>query len=93
MAAAKAAIGDSPSYHRPENWREADTLIRRVNEAVLAAMKELLRPVYVRDGALHILGCCADADGAAPQSKYAGYGVPKEPMDALVKEGAESDAD
>ena len=87
MAAAKVAIGMAPGFHRPKDWREADSLVRRVNEAVLAAMKELLRPVYVRDGALNILGRCADCfDDAAPQSKYAGYGVPKRAMDAMIKE-------
>ena len=51
------------------------------------------RPVYVRDGALEYPRRCKDADDAAPRSKYAGYGVPKEAMDALVEKDAESEGD
>lgn len=54
-------------------------IYRRFEEALAAAMHELLRPVYVRDTAYNILGSMTDEDAAkwdrAERSPQAGYGV------------------
>lgn len=59
-----------------------------VTAAIMEALQELLRPVYVRDVAITILGRVADdALGtlpAAAPSLYAGYGISKEEMDASL---------
>jgi hypothetical protein len=59
---------------------------RRVKKVLLAAMKELLRPVHVRDVSINILGQCDEVAKPAKPSKYAGYGVPKKAMDLQLRE-------
>lgn len=52
---AVAAIGQSP--HTPaRRWREGTEAQRRVNEALIAALRALLEPAYVRDVGINILG-------------------------------------
>lgn len=91
---AKADLGEHPNCHQ-----ESKTT-RRLKRVLTAAMKELLRPVFVRDVPINILGRVLDAEYAgygesetdcAPRSKYAGYGVPKGAMDKLVKKYKENE--
>ncbi|KKM63052.1 hypothetical protein LCGC14_1515470 [marine sediment metagenome] len=84
LAKARAAIGEFPDRHDSRCWRTDTGLVHRVNQAVFDALKELERPVYVRDCALNLFGRCDDTDDPAEPSKYAGFGVPKEAMDSLV---------
>ncbi len=44
------------SCRLPRDWREGSKIRKKVNEAILATLKELLRPVYIRDVAINILG-------------------------------------
>lgn len=62
-----------------------------IRQAITDALTELLRPVYVRDVAMNILGRVADTDlqeetDVAERSAYAGFGVPKAAMDAWMKQ-------
>lgn len=62
-----------------------------VQQALTHALHELLRPVFIRDVAITILGGVADealddAVQAAEPSPYAGYGVSQEAMDAQLAE-------
>jgi len=74
----------------PRAWREGSPIRQHVNEVLIEAMKELLRPVWVRDIPMNILGLVEeeDAEDSVEPSIYAGYGVPKEAMDARIKEFA-----
>ena len=60
--------------------------VRDCRAALVEAMRELLRPVCVRDAAFNILGRCESDDNEAPRSHYAGYGCPREALDAWVAE-------
>jgi hypothetical protein len=57
-------------------------------ENLMAALYELLRPTSVRDVYFNILGCVPDDyqddKDTAPYSRYAGFGVPQDAMDALL---------
>ena len=83
--AAEAAIGVYPHARK----RERHPVMQHV---LHEALVELLRPVFVRDVAINILGRVADEDlderEPAPVSDYAGYPVPKDAMDALLEEDA-----
>lgn len=59
-----------------------------VCEPITAAMVELLRPVWIRDVPITILGRVDDVDEreTCDESPYAGYGVPQEAMKAQLKE-------
>jgi hypothetical protein len=85
---AEKEIGKFP--RRPhvhlDGWKKAGPIVKRVNEALVAAMKELLRPVYVRDCPMNILGSCGESNDAAKRSIYAGYGMNKEKLDEMVAE-------
>lgn len=83
---AEAVIGQSPSRQDSRAWRSDNGVLRRVNQAIFDAMKELERPVYVRDCAFNLFGRCDDSDTPAERSKYAGHGIPKEAMDAAKQE-------
>lgn len=77
-----AACGECPRI--PADWRaSSNTTHRRVSEAVLSAMRELLRPVRVRDVSINLFGRVPDgyASGHADVSGYAGYRVPVERME------------
>lgn len=50
--------------------------------AIAGAMRDLLRPVLVRDVAVNILGTTDDYDNEVEPSQFAGIGVPH---DAMVK--------
>ena len=79
---AEKAIGPYPRHLR----KGGDAT---VCDAIRATLEELLRPVFIRDVAINILGKVADdaLEGEeAERSIYAGYGVPKEAMDALAEE-------
>ena len=86
LAAARAAIGEIPARVDRRQWRTKTGVVHRVNQAVFGAMKELERPVYVRDCPFNLLGRCADTDKPAEPSRYAGYGVPKAAMDKHFSE-------
>ncbi|HUX02265.1 MAG TPA: hypothetical protein VMY35_14970 [Phycisphaerae bacterium] len=82
---AVAELGEEPESD-PQRWREDDGVVRRVNQALFDAMRELSRVVYVRDCPLSILGPCDHPDGMteAEVSRYAGFRVPKPAMDAEI---------
>lgn len=84
LAKACAAIGEFPGVPDHRQWRTDTGVVHRVNQALFDAMKELERPVYVRDCPVNLFGRCDESDTPAEQSKYAGYGVPKPAMDGLV---------
>lgn len=54
LANAAKQIGAYP--REPIDWHEGSLVRRQVNRALLAALRELLRPVYIRDVPLNILG-------------------------------------
>jgi hypothetical protein len=89
IAQAKKVIGPFP--HRRydvdlNGWRKGPEIVRRVNQALFDAMKELLRPVYVRDSSINIFGRPDDVEmPAAEPSIYAGLGVPRAAMEKLRK--------
>ena len=60
---------------------------KRVEDAITDALRELLRPVFVRDCACNILGRVADKDVAneVHWSDYAGYGMPKVELDRRMR--------
>lgn len=73
MVSKRLAAGPSPSARR------------RVQGALKRALRELLRPAYVRDVPINILGRCADGE-PAERSKYAGLGVPPGPLDEMLRQ-------
>ena len=79
-----AAPEPCPTWPDLDNWREVGGIVTRVNQALFDAMKELERPVYVRDVAINIFGRCDDTDTPAEYSKYAGYGIPQHAMDDWI---------
>jgi hypothetical protein len=74
----------------PADWRTGSRIQKRVNQALFDALKELERPVRVRDIAINIFGRCDYGRREAKESPYAGYPVPKEAMDAMLAEDAEA---
>jgi hypothetical protein len=90
---ANAELGPPPYPGRSDkNWKEDPDSVRyRVNIAVFNALKELLRPVYVRDVPINILGRCGSERSLgfrrpAKESKYAGFGIPRKAMDDWIKD-------
>lgn len=80
-----AEVGPRPGLGPRGDWREAPAPLPRINLALLVAMRELLRPVYVRDAPINILGRCGvDVDPAAP-SRFAGYGVPLGALEHIAR--------
>lgn len=83
-----ADIGECPMPDASK-WRDPSEPCHALNAAVAEALEELRRPVYVRDVPINVFGRMAgdEADEWEPaeRSKYAGYGVPVEAMDALLK--------
>jgi hypothetical protein len=59
---------------------------KRVQKALQGALRELLRPVFVRDVPINILGVVRGETRLkeAKVSVYAGHGIPKEAMDKLA---------
>ena len=81
------SIGEPPDRDDFKPWRERTGVSLRVNQALFDALKELERPVYVRDVAINIFGRCDDnRDTAAKPSKYAGYGISQKALDELIAE-------
>jgi len=84
---AQEEIGTLPRTRHPEHWRDyKDGLEKHINQVLFDAMKELLRPVYIRDCPINILGRCNDSEEPAEPSKYAGLGVPIKEMKKMLKE-------
>lgn len=70
-------------------YRQTKGLQRQFNDALLAAMRELLRPVFCRDVSINILGRCDDGGvEAAKPSGLAGLGVPLAPVRKLLEKRA-----
>ena len=87
--AAIAAVGDAPKRSHPNEWRTAGGICQRVNQALYSAIQDLLRPVYVRDVPLNLLGVCNSRETygeSVDPSPFAGYGVPKEELDKMLQE-------
>lgn len=85
---AVAAIGEFPRRAHSIPWREAGGVVTRANQAIFDALKELERPVYVRDIPINLFGRCDDSEESCEPSVYAGYGVGKPALDALLKDDA-----
>ena len=88
-ASAVAAIGQCPRLPLPRSWRRLRGPIHEVNAALFAALRDLLRPVWVRDVPINILGRVSDGQarelpGIEP-SPYAGYGVSRRALNNLRK--------
>jgi hypothetical protein len=82
---AQKAIGKYP--RRKDDDTKTGKLVRKVIKNALA---ELLRPVYIRDVPINILGRCDHSDApSAEYSKYAGLGISLKPLDALLAKEAE----
>jgi hypothetical protein len=58
---------------------------RHIQDTLKKAMRELLRPVYVRDAAINILGRCDDTDDSVESSEFAGIGIPQAPLRKLMR--------
>jgi len=61
----------------------------RLRDALLGTLRDMLLPVFVRDVAITIVGQASDEDMSAPcaeRSVYAGYPVPKDAMDAMIRD-------
>lgn len=71
-------------FPRNERRDSPPKIVRDCRAALVEAMRELLRPVCVRDAAFNILGRCESDDNEAPRSQYAGYGCSREALDALI---------
>lgn len=67
-----------------KDWQSQTGPVHELNQAVFDALKELERPVYVRDQYFNIFGECEPSD-SAKYSKYAGYGIPRKPMLKLLE--------
>lgn len=81
-----AAKKELPKY----SWID-DKAADPLREIICAAMRELLRPVYIRDVPINITGRCEDVvlpealTKEAERSKYAGFGVPIRAMENMIK--------
>jgi hypothetical protein len=88
---AVAAIGPHPRTLR-RNQLDVQRGDPVVVNAITEGLRELYRPVWVRDCAINLFGPMTDAQAAgwtsADYSPYAGYGVPQEAMDAQRQEDA-----
>ena len=62
---------------------------------IVACFRELLRPVFVRDIPINLLGRCSDATMARNRSvepsRYAGYGCSRAALEALIADDAKGD--
>lgn len=79
-------------YPMAKDWRTGPADMRRVNRALLGAMKELLRPVYVRDVAINLFGRCKDSGKPAQVSEFAGYGIPVAAMKRHIRPTKKAEA-
>lgn len=84
-------IGEFPDSPDSSKWRDDTGVVHRVNQALFDALKELERPVYVRDCPFNAFGRCEAVGDSADTSKYAGYGIPREAMDAVIEESIASE--
>lgn len=87
---AEAKIGKHPRLaptFKAGGWKKGCPAVRAVNQALLAAMRELLRPVYVRDVPINLFGRYEGGEmHAADPHPLSGYGVPVEVMMKTAKE-------
>lgn len=77
-----------PRWENVQEWRTCRKVVRDINQALLDALRELLRPVFVRDVAINVLGVCKGGGGAVPASPLTGLGVPLDPMRKLLADEA-----
>ena len=78
------SVADALGYSRHD---EDTPTAKEYRRELVACFRELLRPVYVRDCAINLLGACEDDwDNAAEPSRYAGYGCSHEALDALIRQ-------
>jgi hypothetical protein len=88
------SIGEYPGRQiDPDNWRTCGGVCQRVNQAIYDALRELLRPVYIRDCAINLFGRCDDGVDAAEPSRYAGLGCPREQLDELLRKESKAKSD
>lgn len=84
---ARATLGPPPDPPDLARWREIEGPVGDLNRAVFECLREMLRPVYIRDVYLNIFGTTGEGlDGAVKPSKYAGLGIAREPLDALLRD-------
>lgn len=86
--AAIAELGDIPIIPEHSQRLKAEGPLGEFTRALFAAAKEMLRPVYVRDVSINILGRVDDDDpfvgAGCEESRYAGLGIPTGPLEALL---------
>lgn len=81
---AEKVIGPWPGFDDPTKWKKNKGVIHRVNKALYDALKELERPVFIRDVPINIFGRCRYVENECEPSKYSGFGVSKRALDRLV---------
>lgn len=91
-ALAAKDIGKYPLPPRAQNWKRGSGVQKLVNETLVSAMRELLRPVFIRDVAINIFGRLTDDEARrispAEPSIYSGFGIPMDAMERLRKKYA-----
>jgi hypothetical protein len=85
---AMEAVGQPPVHHDLRKWREIEGPVGKLNKALYRAMRELLRPVFVRDVSINILGRCEPWRVNANPSRFAGMGID---LDAVLKNASKED--
>lgn len=68
-------IGPFPPRQRTDDWRNGSPVVQRVNGALFDAMRDLLRPVGIRDQAFNLLGFGESQGEGVRRSRYAGFGL------------------
>lgn len=81
MREARKAIGPIP-----RRQALAAPISRLICTALLGAMRELLRPVYVRDIPINLFGRCEDSANPAEPSRWAGCGNSRAHLERMLKE-------
>lgn len=81
----KELARDFPDTKQWDDGDENETVLECRRELV-ACFRELLRPVYVRDCPINLLGTyeADEYDQAAEPSRYAGYGCNREALEKLI---------
>ena len=85
----------APAVQATEAVRAREQGSALVRDALAATLTECLRPVFIRDIAINVLGKVpdiffhTDQRDVCPASVYAGYGIPKAAMDEQREEHAQ----
>ena len=75
-------------FGRQLHGEPPNRLLAECREELLACFRDLLRPVFVRDVPINLLGRCEDTPAAyenrVQRSRYAGYGCDRGALDATI---------